>query len=269
MRRRSDRVFARDDTHAGAAFLASHADIQSAWEPIKSQWEEMFQRLRAAQACAWRLQHCNVRLSWERDPKLGAWVGTQRLARKHDKSDAERVTRLDRLGSLGAAQITSYAPVNSLAWSPAAAASGFSDGRSTAVARYYCREVVGALPSAAPGQSVAEISKSSFPVNLLKPHGFRRAPQLRWAAWNESKPARVDELDDSLRSQYEAARRRAADAHGVMDACSYEAAILLDGSACMNTDSHLHRHARRTLVVTQDGFLPRTCTMQRAAGVDE
>jgi superfamily II DNA or RNA helicase len=66
-----------------------------AWEPITSQWGEMFQRL-----VQYKRLHgdCNVPAKWERDPKLGAWVGTQRLARKRDKLEAERVKRLDRLG---------------------------------------------------------------------------------------------------------------------------------------------------------------------------
>jgi hypothetical protein len=61
-----------------------------------------------------------------------------------------------------------------------------------------CRENCWSPSSAAVPdfQLVAGAPRHGLPVNLVKLHGFGNAAQLRWAAWDESKPIRVAELDD-------------------------------------------------------------------------
>ena len=65
------------------------------WDARTALWEEMFARLVQYKA---RFAHCNVRCGWPEDPKLGFWVGNQRMVNRRGRLPADRVERLTALG---------------------------------------------------------------------------------------------------------------------------------------------------------------------------
>ena len=65
------------------------------WNPIQQLWETQFQEL-----LRYKQKHgdCLVPNGWKESIRLGRWVNTQRISRKKDKLDAEKIKRLDEIG---------------------------------------------------------------------------------------------------------------------------------------------------------------------------
>lgn len=70
-------------------------EIGFEWDPLSSVWEENFKLLKNYKA-----QHgnCNVPARWSENPKLGAWVSTQRIFYKQGKMSQEHMPRLKAIG---------------------------------------------------------------------------------------------------------------------------------------------------------------------------
>jgi hypothetical protein len=64
------------------------------WDPDKTQWEAMFQKLKA-----YKEEHgdCNVPQRWKKNPKLGNWVFELRRCQAKGTLSEERKDRLDEL----------------------------------------------------------------------------------------------------------------------------------------------------------------------------
>jgi hypothetical protein len=66
------------------------------WEPLASQWEDMFALL---QTYVKREGHCNVPVSHKEDgASLGAWVQRQRRSKKKGGISVDKVRQLERIG---------------------------------------------------------------------------------------------------------------------------------------------------------------------------
>ena len=65
------------------------------WDVLNSAWESKFTELKR-----YRDEHsdCNVPAVWRENPKLGAWVRTQRIVNNEGKLAPTRKARLDALG---------------------------------------------------------------------------------------------------------------------------------------------------------------------------
>ncbi len=64
------------------------------WDPVRADWEEMFQALVAFKKDK---GHCRVPDRWSENPQLGKWVNNQRQAFRKGKLSGERVARLEAL----------------------------------------------------------------------------------------------------------------------------------------------------------------------------
>jgi len=65
------------------------------WDPVRADWEEMFQALVAFKE---NQGHCGVPRRWSENPQLGRWVSQQRHVYKKGRLSEERVARLEALG---------------------------------------------------------------------------------------------------------------------------------------------------------------------------
>lgn len=65
------------------------------WDPLTAYWEEMFAALKDYQKT---YGDCRVPERWPHQPRLHAWIGWQRQAKKQRKLTAERIQRLNTLG---------------------------------------------------------------------------------------------------------------------------------------------------------------------------
>ena len=65
------------------------------WDPVSAEWEEMFAAL-----TDFKRTHgnCDVPTSWDRNPSLKFWCGTQRAFFKSGQLAQDRVERLERIG---------------------------------------------------------------------------------------------------------------------------------------------------------------------------
>jgi superfamily II DNA or RNA helicase len=70
-------------------------DLGFRWEPYGDWWDEWFAKLVEFKRGH---DHCNVPRDWPKDPKLGLWVNSQRMARKRNELSNERVCRLNEHG---------------------------------------------------------------------------------------------------------------------------------------------------------------------------
>ena len=65
------------------------------WDPLSSEWEAMFAKLQAFSSAH---GHCKVPQGWSENPKLGTWVGTQRVRKTKGRLPRELIQRLEKLG---------------------------------------------------------------------------------------------------------------------------------------------------------------------------
>lgn len=68
------------------------------WDPLKQQWGEKIEELRAFKA---QYGHCNVPMRWKDNPKLSNWVFNLRRAKTQGKSGILTSERVEELESLG------------------------------------------------------------------------------------------------------------------------------------------------------------------------
>ena len=73
-------------------------ELKFVWNSKDAAWETMFNGL----VQFWKIhRHCNVPQRWPENPKLGAWVNTQRLfkrKRKLSRLTPEKIRLLDEMG---------------------------------------------------------------------------------------------------------------------------------------------------------------------------
>jgi Helicase associated domain len=65
------------------------------WGTRHTLWDTMFTELKRYKE---EFGHCNVPQKWRQNPKLGAWVSSQRAQERGGKLSSERKARLDALG---------------------------------------------------------------------------------------------------------------------------------------------------------------------------
>jgi hypothetical protein len=70
-------------------------EIDFVWDPNEAFWEQMFAALVDFKKVH---GHCRVPDKWSKNPKLGAWIGTQRTVRLKEKLSKDRIKRLDEIG---------------------------------------------------------------------------------------------------------------------------------------------------------------------------
>jgi superfamily II DNA or RNA helicase len=71
------------------------AKLKFVWEPIDSQWEEMFAALTTFKG---NYGHCNVPNNWPEHPQLRIWLNVQRRSKKKGSLTEKHIERLDELG---------------------------------------------------------------------------------------------------------------------------------------------------------------------------
>ncbi|PYL26590.1 MAG: hypothetical protein DMF37_01580, partial [Verrucomicrobia bacterium] len=69
--------------------------LKFVWEPIDSQWEEMFAALTTFKS---NYGHCNVPNNWLEHPRLRIWLNVQRRSKKKGSLSEKYIERLDTLG---------------------------------------------------------------------------------------------------------------------------------------------------------------------------
>lgn len=62
---------------------------------LEDLWEKSYQELVAYKE---HFGHCNIPISYEANPPLGAWAFSQRMAFKKDKLSQDRIDKLIELG---------------------------------------------------------------------------------------------------------------------------------------------------------------------------
>jgi len=65
------------------------------WDPLEAGWRKQFRSLERFKSIH---GHCRVPFSYSDDPRLSAWLRTQRRLQKHGKMSASRAAQLDALG---------------------------------------------------------------------------------------------------------------------------------------------------------------------------
>ena len=65
------------------------------WEPRDQKWEDKFAEL---VQCRARFGNCNVPAVWPENPRLAAWMHTQRTCRRLNSLTQDRLERLDQIG---------------------------------------------------------------------------------------------------------------------------------------------------------------------------